>query len=390
MASQSCLRASLRARVAPLALLALLSACSSEGLVPPAEIDSGTRVSAIAPVETLEPETQVGYPGNGPVAGSVDYLDQPNLAAAPPRQTRRLPMIDSPEAEAMQAGGPQAALSYPQGGVNMDAGLGVAPVQGLAEAQSIEIAEGNASQPVVGNIGSDAPTMLSQGLPQPEWQPPARGAPPATLDSQVAMLRPDNPVFREPAPQSAPAVMPSSEISCRRELSRLGVKFVDKPAISNGPTCGIPWPVEVRGFASGIQMRPAIKLNCQVTLAFAKWVKNELNPSARLRYWSGVKTIIPMGGYSCRRMNSSKRNPWSEHARGNAIDVGKFVLNSGKTIDVRKKSIFAFRERGLLNAVRDDSCKYFHTVLGPGSDPFHKDHFHFDLRARKSGYRHCD
>jgi hypothetical protein len=28
-------------------------------------------------------------------------------------------------------------------------------------------------------------------------------------------------------------------------------------------------------------------------------------------------------------------------------------------------------------------------VLGPGSDRYHKDHFHFDLRARKSGYRHC-
>ena len=405
MASKSCLRASLLARVATPTLLTLslfLSSCSSERLMPPEEIDNGTRVSAIAPMEELTPETQAGYPGQAPVAGSSDYLDTPQIAdqsseirrqplAAPGQQSRRLLMIDSPEADALQPGYQQAGV-LPQGGVDMDEGLGVAPVQGLAEAQAVEIAEGNATQPVVGNIGTDDPTMLSTGLPQPEWQPQpiARGAPPSTLNQQVAMIRPENPVYRVDAPQSSPAVMRSSEISCRRELASLCVKFADKPAISNGPTCGIPWPIEVRGFASGIQMRPAIKLNCQVTLAFAKWVKNELNPSARLRYWSGVKTIIPLGGYSCRRMNSSKRNPWSEHARGNAIDVGKFVLNSGKTIDVRKKSIFAFRERGLLNAVRDDSCKYFHTVLGPGSDPHHKDHFHFDLRARKSGYRHCD
>jgi hypothetical protein len=64
------------------------------------------------------------------------------------------------------------------------------------------------------------------------------------------------------------------------------------------------------------------------------------------------------------------------------------VLKSGKEIDVRKKGFFAFREKGLLKAVRADSCKYFNTVLGPG-DAYHGNHFHFDLRYRKSGYRHC-
>ena len=184
--------------------------------------------------------------------------------------------------------------------------------------------------------------------------------------------------------------MPASEVACRNALVKMGVKFQNVTPISNGPTCGIPYPIKVYGFASNIAMKPAITLNCQVTYAFAEWVKNELNPSARYRYWSGIKTIIPLGGYSCRRMNSSSRNPWSEHARGNAIDVGKFILNNGKKIDVRKPGFFSFREKGLLNAVRSESCKYFHTVLGPGSDPHHKDHFHFDLRARKSGYRHCD
>lgn len=91
-----------------------------------------------------------------------------------------------------------------------------------------------------------------------------------------------------------------------------------------------------------------MKLNCQVTEAFAKWVKYELAPSSRYRYWSGVKTIKPLGGYSCRTMNSRRGNPMSEHARGNAIDVGKFVLKNGKEIDVRRKGLFAFRERGLL------------------------------------------
>ena len=133
-------------------------------------------------------------------------------------------------------------------------------------------------------------------------------------------------------------------------------------------------------------------LNCETTLAFAKWVKNELAPSARARYLTGIGSIQPMGGYSCRRMNNSRQryNPMSEHARGNAIDIGRFTLKNGHEIDVRQKGFFAFREKGLLKAVRTDSCKYFNTVLGPGSNPEHWNHFHFDLRDRASGNRYCD
>jgi hypothetical protein len=187
-----------------------------------------------------------------------------------------------------------------------------------------------------------------------------------------------------------PGVMPSSEVACRSELRRLGVAFRDVARIADGPTCGIDYPIELSGLASGVAIRPAVKLNCQVTLAFAKWVKFELVPSSRFRYLSGVGRITPMGGYSCRKMNSRSSNPWSEHARGNAIDIGTITLKNGKEIDVRSKSFFAFREKALLKAVRSDSCKYFSTVLGPGSDPNHWNHFHFDLRTRKSGYRHCD
>ncbi|MCC6519568.1 MAG: extensin family protein, partial [Tabrizicola sp.] len=30
-------------------------------------------------------------------------------------------------------------------------------------------------------------------------------------------------------------------------------------------------------------------------------------------------------------------------------------------------------------------CGYFMTTLGPGSDGYHEDHFHFDASARKGG-----
>ncbi|TCQ09896.1 hypothetical protein C8J34_102297 [Rhizobium sp. PP-F2F-G36] len=331
----------------------------------------------------------------------------------------------------------EASSPIPANGVDIDSMVTAAPVVGLAEEQSRDIHAGQSapasSGPVlVDGIGTSSVHVLSVPARATAAVTPAMPGdiasaapggddpdlPPLTpermemearrkaqfleqeqrvmierrdkaREQQVAFLpRAGNPVDAVSEPDFS-GQMPASEIACRKRLTKLGVTFTDVPRISNGPSCGIDYPIQLSGLSGDINVKPAVKLNCEVTEAFALWVKNELAPSARYRYLSGIGTIKPLGGYSCRTMNSRRGAAMSEHAHGNAIDVGKFVLKNGKEIDVRKPGFFAFREKGLLKAVRQDSCKYFNTVLGPGSDPFHKDHFHFDLRSRKSGYRHC-
>ncbi|WP_275783038.1 extensin-like domain-containing protein [Pararhizobium gei] len=397
-------------QVLVLALSLPLAACSTDDLSPSARMEPTARVRAVAPVRQ-------------PVETAAD-TEMDTGPVEPVRQAeKRLPMIDSEPDTSFQTASVQP-MAVPPEGVDMDAMLGVAPaasVTGLAEEQSREIAEGNVGQPVVGGIGGDTVQQLGTSRPaevavasaDPGYDPDLPPLSPEKLaaeearkvqaleqqqrvmlqkrkaeeERQVAFLpRADNPLS-EP---DFTGRMPADEAACRQRLKKLRVEFRDVPRISNGKACGIDHPIELSGLSGGIDVKPAVKLNCEVTEAFALWVKNELAPSARYRYLSGIKTIKPLGGYSCRTMNSRRGNPMSEHARGNAIDVGKFVLKSGKEIDVRKPGFFAFREKGLLKAVRSDSCKYFNTVLGPGSDPQHKDHFHFDLRDRKSGYRHCD
>ena len=375
----------------PLGLLlipAMLAACSG-GMTPPDDID-GAGVSAVTPVMDM------GDTGGEPVETAM---------AGPVRQKKRLPMIDSDEAmgvtQPVQAS--SGALTVPEGGVNMDEGLGVGRVEGLAEAQANEIAEGNASQVVVDGVGTDMPRQVGEpaSIPMSDGSAEFGGEGDGYLrvpdkaatrrrqasdGEQVAFLpRMSNPMQMP----EAMGGMPASERACRQRLQKLGVKFRDVPRISRGRSCGIEWPVELSGLSGGIQIKPAAQVNCQITEAFARWVKQELVPSTRMRYLSGVSAIHQMSSYSCRTMNSQRGAAMSEHAKGNAIDVGKIVLTSGKAIAIEKKGFFAFREKGLLKSVRGDSCKYFSTVLGPGSDRFHKDHFHFDLRARKSGYRHC-
>jgi hypothetical protein len=38
-----------------------------------------------------------------------------------------------------------------------------------------------------------------------------------------------------------------------------------------------------------------------------------------------------------------------------------------------------------LRRIYKAACPYFRTTLGPGSDGYHEDHFHFDTSARSGG-----
>jgi hypothetical protein len=197
-------------------------------------------------------------------------------------------------------------------------------------------------------------------------------------------LVPSNPYMTAAYPRMdepmAPAEqMPASEVDCRKELKRLRVAYTDLAPIREGQ-CGIDYPVKVSAIG-GIGMKPAATLTCDMAATFAGWTRNELVPSARWRYFSGVKTIRQGSSYSCRRI--AGEGVLSEHGKGNALDIMSIELNNGNDIDVRKPGLFAFRTRGFLNTVRADGCQYFTTVLGPGYNYDHRNHFHFDIKDRR-------
>ncbi|MCY0095542.1 extensin family protein [Hoeflea ulvae] len=363
---------SLRSRP-PLAGLALMVAlvaagCSGEsGLAPPGDLLGMEQASPMIRAESAAPA--MFAPSAAPV-----------VSAAPVGQA----MFNDPDL-ALLPNGPDApmqnVLAYPvSSGVDMQQMTSALP-------------EGRVDQPVVMGIGTDQPRLATAPRMEPAAQPQIQAPQPemSRVEEKPRLLAGLLPRFSNPLakPQWAGG-MPAAEKACRQRLKRLGVTFRDVPAINSGKGCSIPYPVEVTELSGGIEIKPAAKLNCQITDAFAQWVKNELAPAARVRYLSGVKSIRQLSSYSCRTMNSKRGAPMSEHAKGNAIDVGKITLDNGRGILVRQPGFFAFREKSLLNNIRADSCKYFTTVLGPGSDVHHKDHFHFDLRQRKTSYRHCD
>ena len=78
--------------------------------------------------------------------------------------------------------------------------------------------------------------------------------------------------------------------------------------------------------------------------------------------------------YSCRRIAGSSTP--SQHSSATRSTC-EFYAAQRPRHRRGQAGWFAFRERGLLNNVRSGGCNYFSTVLGPGYNAAHADHFHF-------------
>lgn len=153
-------------------------------------------------------------------------------------------------------------------------------------------------------------------------------------------------------------------------------------------TCGMNRPLKVLAFAGGaVTLTSAATLACPIVPKTDTWLNNVVQPAAQSVL--GAQVIeIRAGSYSCRAMNNgSGTNRRSEHSYGNALDVFSFRLNDGRIITVKDGWRGSPEEQNFLREIFVGACEHFSTVLGPGSDMFHYDHFHIDL-ARHNGGKH--
>jgi hypothetical protein len=97
-------------------------------------------------------------------------------------------------------------------------------------------------------------------------------------------------------------------------------------------------------------------------------------------------------GYECRSRNGDSTGKISEHAFGNAIDIVSFNLASREGFAVSNVVKTGNVVTRWLMALRISACGYFTTVLGPGSNAAHAEHYHFDLglHGKSGNYRICE
>jgi hypothetical protein len=133
-----------------------------------------------------------------------------------------------------------------------------------------------------------------------------------------------------------------------------------------------------------VVIAPSATLRCAMALAVAQWVRSDLGPAAT-DLGSSLAAVTNHGAFECRGRNREAGAKISQHAHGNALDLGMIKLIDGGAVHLAQKTNpQSFRLR-----VRDAACKRFKTVLGPGSDASHVDHIHVDLAERTRGYAMC-
>ena len=182
------------------------------------------------------------------------------------------------------------------------------------------------------------------------------------------------------APRKALVVVNETIKQCVGELDRLGARYTPIADQSLGGGCSTIGNVQLLGV--GVPITNVTAIRCPLARAIALWTRETLQPAARDLLGSRVVRIESMGGYSCRNIIGGRGTGRSEHATGNAVDIGAFVLADGRRVSIRQGWNGSDDERAFLRQIRRDACKRFQTVLSPDYNAAHFDHLHFDLGGK--------
>lgn len=258
------------------------------------------------------------------------------------------------------------------------------------------LAEGLAPKPRLRPTEPAREEAVSIPLPRPRpggttpevQAPPPLPAPPVAQDDAAV----------EPGPRGwSPAEVAAARARCRTLLEGLDIDAAPLDPIGESGGCGAPAPVRVSRVA-GVALTPDATLTCEMAAALHGWVSGAVKPAARQRLKTEVTSIRTATSYACRRRNNSSSGKMSEHSKANGLDMAGFVfaaeekgvaVGGGNWGEGLLAALGVSGQASFLEEVQKAACGYFTTVLGPGSDAFHGDHFHVDVLQRKGDYRIC-
>jgi hypothetical protein len=163
-------------------------------------------------------------------------------------------------------------------------------------------------------------------------------------------------------------------------LAAFHVKANAAPGLGDGE-CRVAAPVNITA-AGDIAVMPKALIDCATAAVVSAWLQDTVAPKAEAMLHAKLTAVKVIDGYDCRTVDNIKGANLSEHARGRAVDIGAFKIgNRWLTVGSNDPDD---SEQAFLDAVRASACGPFTTVLGPGSDQYHTNHFHLDLQARQT------
>jgi hypothetical protein len=161
------------------------------------------------------------------------------------------------------------------------------------------------------------------------------------------------------------------------------------------PECVIDTPVRLRSLrlsaepVRDIAFPDGPVVACRFAERFGHWVGDLAAVLVRGQLGTELKAVHTGAGFECRKRNRATSGKLSAHALGLAVDVVGFELASGARLFVTESQDSP--KVTLLSALRRASCGWFTTILGPGTDAMHADHWHLDIQQHGSSasYRIC-
>ncbi|MGZ8997973.1 MAG: extensin family protein [Allosphingosinicella sp.] len=186
---------------------------------------------------------------------------------------------------------------------------------------------------------------------------------------------------RSPPPRPAPSLgglADAATRSCHADLNRERIRFrvLEDRRFDGG--CSALGSVQLLEIGTPVTNLGA--MTCPLARAFARWVRESVQPAASARLGSPVRRVESFGTYACRSVNSQPGARISEHGHANAVDVAAFVLADGRRVTVERGWRGEDGDvRLFLRDIHQGGCRRFNIGLGPDSDAFHYNHLHFDM-----------
>ena len=172
------------------------------------------------------------------------------------------------------------------------------------------------------------------------------------------------------------------ELACLASGAVKETQYIRSRSSLGGPSdyCGAERPFEMAATSDGrVGLAPSAFVVCSMVPKIDDWVASVVEPAVRQHFGGQLAELRVAASYSCRAMNGVSGAKLSEHGHANAIDISAFKLADGHVITVKGGWNGSPEEQAFLRDVRAHSCRDFTTVLGPGADAYHGDHFHLDL-----------
>jgi hypothetical protein len=204
-------------------------------------------------------------------------------------------------------------------------------------------------------------------------------------DNPWAALSLDQPIGRATAGKLA--ALGGDEAHCHALLDAAGISYTALPTVGDGQCLADDRTVFVAGRNAPVLTPAGVGPSCAVSASMVLWMRDIVQPMAMRHLGRRVVRVEHLGSYNCRRIAGSAS--YSEHARGNAIDISAFVLSDGRRVVLKQDWDASDGRSAFLKGVRDGSCTLFATVLSPDYNAAHADHFHFDQADRMMGWRVC-